>query len=75
MMSQGRLRWRADDAFVIGGAEIFALFEPHADAFELTEVHSDARGDVRMPAPDPATWHETAREDHDGHSFVRLERR
>lgn len=63
-----------DDAFVIGGAEIFALFEPHADAFELTEVHHDVKGDVRMPAPDQAIWQEIAREDHDGYSFVTLAR-
>lgn len=61
-----------DQAFVIGGAEIFALFEPVADCFELTEVHQDARGDTRMPAPDPARWQETNREDHDGYSFVTL---
>ena len=63
------------DAFVIGGAEIFALFEPLANGFELTEVHHDAKGDTRMPPPDPAIWQETAREDHDGHSFVTLARR
>ena len=71
----GALKLAGGDTFVIGGADIFALFEPHADAFELTEVHHDARGDVRMPAPDPAIWHETAREDHDGYSFVTLRRR
>ncbi len=64
-----------DDAFVIGGAEIFALFEPYADVFELTEVHHDAKGDTRMPAPDPTIWIEAAREDHDGYSFVTLKRR
>ena len=63
------------DASVIGGAEIFALFEPHADAFELTEVHHDAKGDTKMPAPDAALWREAARDDHDGYSFVTLARR
>jgi dihydrofolate reductase len=63
------------EAFVIGGAEVFVLFAEHADSFELTEVHQEAEGDVTMPAPDPAQWHETAREDHDGYSFVTLERR
>ena len=62
-------------AFVIGGAEIFALFEPCADVFELTEVHHDARGDTRMPAPDPTIWVETARDDQNGYSFVTLHRR
>ena len=71
----GALALAGGDAFVIGGAKIFALFEPQADRFELTEVHHDAKGDVRMPAPDQAVWQETAREDHDGYSFVTLARR
>jgi len=61
-----------DEAFVIGGAEVFALFEPVADRWELTEVHEAVEGDTMMPAPDPNRWHETAREDHGGYSFVTL---
>ena len=66
---------------VIGGAEIFALFEPLAEAVELTEVHTDPEGDVTMPAFDAARWSEAARISHparDGrpaHSFVTLVRR
>lgn len=60
---------------VIGGAEIFRLFEPHADRIELTEVHRDAEGDTVMPPFDPAVWRERSREDHEGHSFVSLVRR
>jgi len=59
---------------VIGGADIFALFGPRADAVELTEVHGDHEGDTRMPAFDPARWREAAREARGSHSFVRLER-
>ena len=59
---------------VIGGADIFALFEPRADAVELTQVHGDPDGDTIMAPFDPARWREAAREDHDGYSFVRLER-
>ena len=64
---------------VIGGAEIFALFESLADAVELTEVHLDAEGDTVMP-PFAEGWGEVYREAHvaaDGlpaYSFVRLER-
>jgi dihydrofolate reductase len=71
----------ADYISVIGGAEIFALFEPLAHAVELTEIHGDIAGDTLLPAFDPSTWREEAREDHaseDGrpaYSFVRLERR
>lgn len=71
----GALALAGGAAFVIGGAEVFALFEPLADRWELTEVHDRPDGDVAMPAPDPARWREVAREAHDGHSFVTLERR
>ena len=66
------------EAMVIGGGEVFALFLPHADRIELTEVHLDAEGDVTMPPFEG--WHETAREDHPvegerpAYSFVTLER-
>jgi dihydrofolate reductase len=59
---------------VIGGADIFALFEDRADAVELTRVEGAPDGDTSMPPFDPARWRETSREDHDGYSFVRLER-
>jgi dihydrofolate reductase len=62
-------------AFVIGGAEILALFEPLAERFELTEVHASPEGDVAIPPPDPARWREVVREDHAGYSFVTLARR
>jgi dihydrofolate reductase len=59
---------------VIGGADIFALFEGRATAVELTEVHGAPEGDTILPPFDPARWREAAREDRDGYSFVRLER-
>jgi len=65
-----------DDAAVIGGAEIFALFSP--DRIELTEVHAAPAGDAVVP---PFTgWREIFREDHAGegdrpaYSFVTLVR-
>ncbi|MCW3847095.1 dihydrofolate reductase [Sphingomonas sp. LB-2] len=64
---------------VIGGAEIFAIFLPQADAIELTEVHGDIEGDATVP-PFGLEWRETAREDfpseagRPAYSFVRLER-
>jgi dihydrofolate reductase len=76
------LRMAGDgDVSVIGGAEIFELFEGAATAIELSEVHCDALGDVAMDAPDEAVWKEVSRQDHpaeDGRpafSWVRLERR
>jgi dihydrofolate reductase len=69
-----------DPVTVVGGAEIIALFQPRATAFELTEVHCDAAGDTSLLPPDPAVWREVSREAHPaedgrpGYSFVRLER-
>jgi dihydrofolate reductase len=69
-----------DYVSVIGGAEIFALFEPLARAVELTEIDADVEGDTLLPPFDPGRWREEARVDHpaeDGrpaYSFVRLVR-
>jgi dihydrofolate reductase len=49
---------------IIGGAEIFALFDPLATTVELTEVGVDAEGDTLMPPFDPARWREVSREEH-----------
>jgi dihydrofolate reductase len=59
---------------VIGGAEIIRLFLPLADRIELTEVHAEPEGDTFLPPFDPRQWHETAREAHEGFSFVTLVR-
>ncbi|CAN5261068.1 dihydrofolate reductase [soil metagenome] len=48
---------------VIGGAEIFRLFENRADRAELTEIAGDYPGDAHFML-DPAAWTETARDDH-----------
>ena len=66
------------DVAVIGGAEIFALLLPHADAIELTEVHVSPVGDAVVPAF--TGWREVARQAHsaDGarpaYAFVTLTR-
>ncbi|KQS49367.1 MULTISPECIES: dihydrofolate reductase [unclassified Sphingomonas] len=67
-----------EDVAVIGGAQIYAQFLPHADRIELTEVHAAPDGDATVPAFDG--WHEIAREDHPAendrpaYSFVTLTR-
>lgn len=45
-----------DEAFVIGGAELFAAAQPVADRIYLTTIDQDCAGDTFMPAPDPAIW-------------------
>ena len=50
---------------VIGGAAVFALFEPIADRIELTEVIAEIAGDVTMPdLRSSERWREIAYEDH-----------
>ena len=71
---------KPDEIAVIGGAEIYAALLPRATRIHLTEVDADFSGDASMPAFDPATWRETAREAHttpDGlsYAYVTLERR
>lgn len=57
---------------IVGGAEIYRLFEPVANRIELTEVHGNPAGDTVQPPF--AGWRETDREDHEGYSFVTLVR-
>ena len=48
---------------VIGGADIFELFEPYATRLEITDIHEVTQGcDVFMPAPDHAAWREVQRD-------------
>jgi dihydrofolate reductase len=68
---------------VIGGVEIFRLFEEDATAVELTRLHFQPEGDTFLPPFDPALWREVSAADHAAQpeegvpafSFVRLERR
>jgi dihydrofolate reductase len=64
----------APEIAVIGGVDVFRMFDEIADAVELTEVHLQPEGDTVMPPFDPARWREVSREDFETHSFVRLER-
>lgn len=53
----------AEEAVVIGGAQIYALALPHADRLYLTQVHADVEGDAHFPPLDLAPWHVVGRED------------
>ena len=57
-------------AFVIGGAEIYALALPLADSMFLTEIDATYEGDARFPEFDKSEWMETEREN--GVSAARL---
>lgn len=68
---EAALAMAGGDVSIIGGAEIFRMFEARATRVELTEVHADPAGDTIVPPFGPE-WRETRREDHDGYSFVTL---
>ena len=66
-----------DDELVVvaGGGQVYRAAWDRLDALEVTEVDAEPEGDVHFPAVDPEDWAETAREPHEGHAFVRYERR
>lgn len=62
-----------DDAYVIGGADLYAQALPLVDRLELTEIDADVPGDAFFPAFERGAWRETAREAHrsaDGLDFA-----
>jgi len=68
----------AQDVFVIGGAELFALALPRITRAFVTEIDLEVDGDVHFPALDPAQWREVSRrrgETNPTHDFVVYERR
>ena len=51
-------------AFVIGGAELYAVALPHADELLITEIDQDFDGDARFPAWPRTHFVETGRDRH-----------
>ncbi len=49
--------------FIIGGAQIYEIFLPHATKLILTVVHRDFKADTFFPEIDFTQWVETERED------------
>lgn len=54
----------ADDAFVIGGAQVYAEALPLADQLDLTEIDATFPADAFFPDWDRRAWAEVARETH-----------
>lgn len=52
-----------EEAFVIGGAGLYAAALPYAQRFHLTKVHAEVEGDTRLDEFDESEWQETARVD------------
>ena len=68
--------------FVIGGAQVYLACWPFVQRVELTEVHAEIEGDVRIEGFDRGAWKEVFREEHAADarhalsfSFVTLMRR
>jgi dihydrofolate reductase len=53
-----------DEAFIIGGAEIYRLALPRADRLYLTRVHADIAGDTYFPDVNWKNWQRIAAEEH-----------
>jgi dihydrofolate reductase len=53
-----------DQIYVNGGASIYEALLPYTDRIYLTEVQTQAEGDVYFPGLNPDIWHETSREHH-----------
>ncbi len=70
-----------EEAFVIGGAQIYVEALPLATRLIVTEIAADFTCDAFFPAIDPGQWREVSRESHHSeenqfdYSFVTYERR
>ncbi|MCE2614141.1 dihydrofolate reductase [Flavobacteriaceae bacterium D16] len=63
---------KAEQAFIIGGGEIYTQALPHADKIELTRVHASFEADAFFPEIDMKEWElveETYHEKDDRHAF------
>jgi dihydrofolate reductase len=52
-----------DEAFVIGGARLYADALQQAECFHLTRVQASVEGDTHLPEFDEDEWQEVAREE------------
>ncbi|MCX7152275.1 MAG: type 3 dihydrofolate reductase [Proteobacteria bacterium] len=70
----------AEEAFVIGGGEIYRQALPLAQRLYLTEIDAEFAGDATFPDFDKAQWHEVARSEFPaadagfGYAFVTYEK-
>ncbi|WP_244815521.1 dihydrofolate reductase [Caballeronia sp. Lep1P3] len=54
----------ATEAFLIGGAQLYADAIGRAAKMIVTEIDADFDGNTRFPAPDASLWREVSRETH-----------
>ncbi len=71
----------ATTVMIIGGGQIYKIFEPMADMIHLTQVHTVPDGDTFFALAQPDMWQEVARQrfsagekDSADYSFITLKR-
>ena len=71
----------AETVMIIGGGQIYKLFEPQAATIHLTEVHAAPDGDTAFALQEADAWQEISRErfsagenDSADYSFITLKR-
>jgi dihydrofolate reductase len=65
----------AEVAYVLGGAAIYDLFQPHLDRMVLTRVPGEYEGDAVYPAWDESAWTLLERREYEGFAVEEYERR
>lgn len=72
----------AETVMIIGGGQIYKIFEPQAQTIHLTQVHASPEGDTSFALQQPDQWQEIDRErfsagenDSSDYSFITLKRR
>ena len=61
-----------DEAFIVGGGEIYRLAMPYVDKLYITDVDAEVEGDVYAPEIDRSSWDKIGQEFHpadDRHKF------
>lgn len=53
-----------EEAFIVGGAELYAQALARVDTLHITEIAQDVEGDAHFPEFDRSHWLEVAREPH-----------
>ncbi len=56
------VKQHGNDAYVIGGARVYAQLLPFTDTIYLTQIEAEISGDTFFPQLDQAEWQETQRE-------------
>ncbi len=64
-----------EEAYAIGGGEIYKGLLPLAERLEITEIHKEYSGDAYFPQIKDRYWKEKARERREFFDFVTYERR